>query len=89
MVDLGDKAKDIISGFTGIVNSKTCWLNGCVRVGIAPEELDKDGKLRPSEVFDESQIVLVKKSKIETGFETPKDQSVGGPDRGEQKSSVG
>jgi hypothetical protein len=34
MVKLGDKVKDVISGATGIVTSRTEYVTGCVRVGI-------------------------------------------------------
>lgn len=35
-ITLGCKAKDKITGFTGIVIAMTSWLNGCQRVTIQP-----------------------------------------------------
>ena len=55
---LGDKARDTISGFTGIIIAMTEWLNGCLRVTIAPTEL-KDGKRIESDTFDAEQIERV------------------------------
>ena len=56
---LGRLAKDTISGFTGVIESRTEWLNGCFRVGLAPNRLDKDGKMLGSHVFDAEQIEVL------------------------------
>jgi len=57
---LGDKVKDKISGFTGIMTAKVEYLNGCNQIGIAPK-VDKEGKMRSVEYFDDIQVVLVGK----------------------------
>lgn len=57
-IKLGDRAKDNISGFTGIVVALTEWLNGCLRITIQPQALH-DGKPIPSECFDAEQIEAV------------------------------
>lgn len=62
MITLGDKVKDTITGFTGIVVSRTVWLNGCIRLGVQGPL--KDGKVPDAEHFDESQIALVKSKAI-------------------------
>lgn len=59
-ITLGDKAKDTISGFTGIVTGEYKYLNGCVRLQLEPDKLDKEGKRQESCVFDIEQLVLVK-----------------------------
>lgn len=56
---LGDRARDRVTGYTGIVVAETKWLNGCVRLSIQPEELDKDGKVRDSTTFDIEQLDIV------------------------------
>lgn len=61
-INLGDVAKDTISGFQGVVTSYTTWLNGCVRLGISPQKM-QDGKLIEMQVFDIEQLALVKKAK--------------------------
>ena len=59
---LGDRVKDPITNFTGIVNSVTTWLHGCIRMGVQPEKLDKDGKVKAEVYFDQSQLVVAKKA---------------------------
>lgn len=84
MIELGDKVKDIITGFEGIVVAKTEWLNGCVRCNIQPQKL-KDGKMLDTETIDEQQLRIVKKANrklkerpggnrpaIKMGMDTPK-----------------
>ena len=56
---LGRLAKDTVSGFEGIIESRTDWLNGCFRVGRAPNHLDKDGKMLDSAAFDAEQVELL------------------------------
>ena len=49
---MGSMAKDVITGFSGVVTSKTEWFTGCDQVGLRPVDLDKDGKLQSVEFFD-------------------------------------
>lgn len=57
MAELGDKVRDRISGFIGVVTGRFMYLNGCVRLGIDATEL-KDG--RPHDVtIDESQVEVI------------------------------
>ena len=44
-IKLGDKVKDKISGYKGIVTAIAKYLNGCTRILIEPTKLDDDGKL--------------------------------------------
>lgn len=64
-VNLGDLVKDKVSGFTGIATSRTEFLNGCVRFGVSPNELDKDKKPIPIECFDEEQLLVVEPAAYE------------------------
>ena len=43
-IELGDTAKDSITGFSGVVIATTFWLHGCERLTLQPQKLDKDGK---------------------------------------------
>ncbi len=56
---LKDHVRCKITGFAGIVSSRTEWMNGCVRYGVQPTTLDKDGKVRDADHFDEQQLELV------------------------------
>lgn len=87
-IGLGDRAKDPITGFVGIVTSVSTFLHGCIRIGISPEKLDKDGKPKEDKYFDQSQLVLVKarvhKPMVLSVIEAPKPEtrrSNGGPAR--------
>lgn len=57
-ITLGCRAKDDISGFSGIVIAITTWLNGCVRVTIQPQEL-REGKRIETDTFDIEQVVYL------------------------------
>ena len=61
-IKLGSRVQDIYTGFEGMAVAKTEWLNGCVRIGIQPTELDKDGKIQEEVWFDEQQVKVVKKT---------------------------
>lgn len=77
---LGDKAKDQISGFTGVIVAITEWLNGCRRITIQPTATH-EGKPVDNHTFDAEQLV-----KIEDGpklCETKK----GGPSIAPQRAS--
>ena len=74
MVNLGDKVKDSVTGFTGIAVGKTLWLHGCNRITIQPEGLQKDGKMYETASFDEPQLVVIKKAVKKEG-----DHVTGGP----------
>ena len=58
---LGDRVRDRITGLRGIVVARTDWLNFCNRYTVQPERL-KDGKPIQSSVFDEGDLVVVKKA---------------------------
>ena len=57
-IQLGDKARDSITGYTGIVIARTEWLNGCWRITIQAQEL-KDGKPVDNQTFDAEQVEVV------------------------------
>ena len=63
VIELGDRVKDKITGFTGIAQAKTEWLYGCIRFTIAPEAT-KDGKVPDNHTFDAEQLEVVKKQVI-------------------------
>ena len=56
---LGDRVRDIITGFEGIVVAETNWLYGCRRLTVQPEAIDKDGDVVKTGTFDEPQLTLV------------------------------
>jgi len=73
VINLGDKVRDTISGFTGIVTGRYVYLHGCVRCGVHSQEL-KDGKPVEGQVFDEGQLEL-----LQAGALLPAPAPTGGP----------
>ena len=73
-MNLGDKVKDRVTGFTGIVTGRTTFLHGCVRICITSDKLPKDGKPLDPIWIDEPQAVLVKAGVLAEG-----DHTNGGP----------
>ena len=55
---LGDKAKDKITGFKGILTARCEFLTGCNRYCIQPTKL-KNGQPIDSIYFDEAQIEII------------------------------
>lgn len=55
MIKLGDRVKDLVTGFEGIVIGRTEWLYGCTTLGVKSSEL-KDGKPIESLWFDEQSL---------------------------------
>jgi len=78
-IELGMKAKDVMTGFKGTVYGISNYLTGC-RVILLVGKVDKDGKW-PSAWFDEDRVVQVKGKilKIGVAAESPDTKPVGGP----------
>jgi hypothetical protein len=62
MLDLGTKAKDVITGFTGIITGHCTYISGCSQFLLQPA-MGKDGKRPDGEWFDEQRVVAVAGSK--------------------------
>lgn len=77
MIKLGDKVKDAVSGYIGIAASKHIYLQGCNRITVQ-SEVDKEGKLPKSETFDETQLIVLEKQKVNL---TNVDENPGGADK--------
>jgi hypothetical protein len=61
VVLVGDRVSDPVSGLEGIVQARTQWLYGCVRITIQPDG-SKDGKPFDCFVIDEPQAQIVKRA---------------------------
>ena len=81
-INLGDKVKDKVTGFTGIVVCKHSYLNGCDRCTVQPP-INKEKEMPLEESFDEPQLEVLKKSVIKVG-----NQDTGGPERHTPKSKT-
>lgn len=56
--NVGDEAKDKITGFKGIVISRSQWLNSCNTYGLQSKTLHDGAPIR-KEYFDEPQLEMV------------------------------
>ena len=75
-IKLGSKAKDTITGYSGIVIARTEWLHGCDRVTIQSQEM-KDGVPVESRCFDILQVELIQEEAVVPS--TPAQKKTGGP----------
>ena len=81
-VKLGDKVKDKLTKFTGIVTGRAEYLFGCVQLLVNPGVV-KDGEPVAATWVDENRMVLVKSKAVDVSL-TPQQAGVtGGPSRKE------
>ncbi len=62
-IELGDLAKDVITGFTGIVKYHSQYMHNCDAFGLQPQEL-KDSAPVKLDQFDAPNTVLVLKKAV-------------------------
>lgn len=65
-INLGDTARDRVSGFKGVCVAITQWISGCARVTLQPPA-GKDGKIPDAQTFDEPMLELVKAKTVAMG----------------------
>jgi hypothetical protein len=70
---LGDKVRDVVTGYEGIATAVTEWLNKCVRYAVTSQDLH-EGKPIEAKWFDEEQLEVVEEKSIVT-----MSKSTGGP----------
>ena len=61
-IELGQKVKDEITGFEGVVVATAQYLNGCISCQVQPQSL-KDGSTTKAEWFDEQRLTSGSKAK--------------------------
>ncbi len=57
-INNGDKVKDIVTGFVGVVVGRAEYLTGCRQVCVSPAV--RGGKCEDARWFDEDRVKLVK-----------------------------
>ena len=60
--DLGQKVKDKVTGFSGVVVCRADYMTGCVRYSVQSKKLSKEGKPQDWQVFDEDQLIDLMKN---------------------------
>jgi hypothetical protein len=68
-IEVGDVARDTITGFEGVVIARTEWLNGCARVTLQPKALH-EGKPVEAQCFDELQLEVLQRKGFKPVRET-------------------
>jgi len=57
MIELGQEAKDKITGFKGVITSRLTFLYGCDQYGISPKA-NEAGEIKLTEYFDEGRLEI-------------------------------
>lgn len=83
-MQIGDRVKDSINGFGGIVTGKTEYINGCRQFLVKPEALGSDGKVMDGIWIDEQNLTVVFNGVLPNPFTTASAPLRGGPDRTER-----
>lgn len=60
---LGKPAKDVITGFVGVISSLSFDLYGCIQVAISPP-IDKDGEIPSGQWFDVTRVKVTKNKTV-------------------------
>lgn len=61
---LGMTAKDLITGYTGVITAWCEFHNNCDRIALQPRELTSDGKVQERTWFDITQLEVVDEAVI-------------------------
>ena len=69
MIQLGDRVRDSITGFTGIATGRAEYQYGCKQIFVTPERLKDDGSMPGGEWFDEQRLNV--KSDVKSGGPQP------------------
>lgn len=56
MIELGQKARDKVTGFAGIITGRAQYLYGCDQYILVPPVKTDDGKIESGQWFDEGRI---------------------------------
>ena len=76
-MELGQNARDKITGFEGIITGRAEYLTGCTQFALAPKALP-DGSIRATEWFDEGRVEVMGTAITSADVAGPKN---GGPQR--------
>ena len=57
-IQLREKVRDRITGFSGTATARYMYPNGCIRIEVTPR-IDKDGNFVEGRVFDENDIEVL------------------------------
>lgn len=69
-VKLGQKVKDVITGFTGIITGHVEYISGCNQSLLQPP-VKPDGDYVESRWFDDDRMLMVDEKPVELPIENP------------------
>ncbi|SHM05027.1 hypothetical protein SAMN05216428_11275 [Nitrosospira sp. Nsp11] len=81
MIELGQQGRDKVTGYEGIIIGRAQYLMGCDQYSLAAPV--RDGKISPSEWFDEGRIEIIGPGISAVSVSTTKP---GGPNRDAPRS---
>jgi len=61
---LGLKAKDKVTSLSGVIESISFDLYGCIQAVIRPDTLDKDGKIQEGRWIDVARLKIINKKPV-------------------------
>jgi hypothetical protein len=64
-IRLGVRARDAITGFTGIVVQEIEWSNANIQFGVQPEALKESGERRDMDTFDQLCLIYEDEGRVE------------------------
>ena len=73
---LGDRAREVVTEFEGIVTGESTFLNGCRRVMLSPP-VDRDKKFVEAQWFDIETVEIIEAG-VGPSFEAPAHRGVKG-----------
>ena len=62
-IGLGDRVRDAVTGFTGVVMARVEYLTGCNQVSVLPEA-EKPGQLPAGEWLDIERVVSLERGAV-------------------------
>lgn len=78
MIELGATAKDIVTGFEGVVTGRAQYLTGCDQYVLTPKATVSGTSFSGGNWFDENRLVVQKKAVVKL----PAMKKPGGPATG-------
>jgi hypothetical protein len=61
-IQLGDKVRDTVTGFTGIATARVEYISGCVRYAVTPQ-VGEDNKMLDAQYCDWQTMVVLEEAK--------------------------
>ena len=77
-IPLGARVRDALSGFEGIAYGRIEYVTGCTQYQVVPP-VDKDGKRRDAEWFDEARLEITARPIALPGASAPVAPAPAGP----------